>query len=199
MIYKLWLNADYLEKINHVLLNNSNIKEIEYPGYKKGWFNHAFNEGKMIDMSLIPELKFYYNSTKGDVFTEILQSVYHIIIVSKKVKKIFDFNGVIHLQYIPIVIEDTHLGNINTEYYVVNFLKKIDGINLEHSRYDYFEKYDVYTFLGNYICFNKEKIQNLDIFKDLKYNSTVFVSEKIKKIFNENNWQEMNFTPMDVI
>lgn len=54
MIYKFWRNADYLESINHVLLENGNIEEIECSGYKNEWFNYAFNKGELINTELIP-------------------------------------------------------------------------------------------------------------------------------------------------
>ncbi|MCW6664443.1 hypothetical protein NHG32_01990 [Aerococcaceae bacterium NML191219] len=199
MIYKFWRNGDFLDTINFLRLNNGNIDEMDYPGYKKGWFNYAFNEGKCIDTTLIPDFKFYYDAKEGDVFTEVLLNVHSLLIVSKAVKQVFDENDVKYLQYIPIEIEELNTGITNTDYYIVNCLQRIDGINLEHSRYDHLEEYDMYTFWGNQICFNKDKVESLDVFKDVKAPNSIFVSEKIKNIFKENNWQTMNFTPMDVL
>lgn len=199
MIYKFWKNADYLNSMNNVILTSGNIDEIQYSGYKQGWSHYAFSKGKKIDTSLFSELKFYYDSTNGDIFTEILQNVYSLLIVSKKVKQLFDEQNIEYLQYIPIEIKEMNTGVVHNDYYVVNFLKKIDGINLERSQYDYLEEYDIYTFWGNHICFYKDKVQNIDVFLDDKASFTIFVSEKIRKIFKENNWQEMNFTPMDVV
>lgn len=199
MIYKFWDNADFFESINCLMIKKGNISEMDYPGYKKGWFNYAFNEGKRIDTTLIPDFKFYYDAKEGDVFTEVLLNVHGLLIVSKAVKQVFDENDVKYLQYIPIEIEEQNTGITNTDYYIVNCLQRIDGINLEYSRYDHLEEYDMYTFWGNYICFNKAKIEGLDLFKDVKAPNAIFVSEKIKNIFKENNWQTMNFTPMDVV
>ena len=120
MIYKFWDNADFFESINCLMIKKGNISEMDYPGYKKGWFNYAFNEGKRIDTTLIPDFKFYYDAKEGDVFTEVLLNVHGLLIVSKAVKQVFDENDVQYLQYIPIEIEEQNTGITNTDYYIVN-------------------------------------------------------------------------------
>lgn len=48
MIYKFWKNADFLDTTSAVVLNKSNIEDICYLDYKKGWFKLALGSGKEI-------------------------------------------------------------------------------------------------------------------------------------------------------
>lgn len=197
MIYKFWMNADYFDNIDGVVLEDSNIETILYKEYKKGWFKLAFEKGVEIDLSLLPEIKFYHNLQKGQVFSEILINVFGLTIVSESIRQAFMRNGISGIQYIPITIEEIREGEIKHGYYILNFLNVVDAINLQYSEYEYLEKYNIYTSWGNRICFEEQKISKLDIFKDKKSPKSIFVSEKVKHIFTQQNWEEANFTLLD--
>lgn len=198
MIFKFWLNADFFDKQNSLVLDDSNIKDIEYAEFKKGWFKLAFEKGKLIDISELPEIYFYYSSSKGNQSNVILLNSFGLTIVHDTVRQVFLENKVTGIQYIPITIKDRDSKNCVEGYYILNFLNVVDAINLELSEYDYFADYNIYTFWGNRICFNGNKVNKLDIFKDVKSPKSIFVSQKIKDIFSKNGWAEMNFTPLIV-
>lgn len=199
MIFKFWLNPDYFDKQDSLILDDSNIRDIQYKRYKKGWFKLAFERGVEVDLSILPEINFYYSSSKGNQFDMFLLNSFGLIIVSAKVKQVFLEDEVTGLQYIPVNIEDKDQKIPTKKYYLLNFLNVVDAINLEYSQYDYFEKYDIYTFWGNRICFNHFRVVNLDIFKDIKSPKSIFVSQKIKDIFYQHKWEEMNFTALTTI
>lgn len=198
MIFKFWLNADFYDQQNSLILDDSNIKDIEYGGFRKGWFKLVFEKGKVIDISELPEIYFYYSSSKGKQFDVVLLNSFGLTIVNDTVKQLFLENKVTGIQYIPITIKDRDCGNDVTDYCLLNFLNVVDAINLEFSEYDYFEEYNIYTFWGNKICFNGYQVEELDIFKDIKSPKSIFVSQKIKDLFYQNRWAEINFTPLEV-
>lgn len=197
MIYEFWSNADFFDEISSVYLIDSNIDTISYRGYSNKQFKLIFESGHKLDDSQLPELTFYYEESQGDIFTELLLNVYGLTIVSKLVKKIFVENQIQGVQYVPITIKSRDRKTVNKNYYIINFLSITDAINLEYSDYIFHEKYDIYSFWSNQICFDEQKIGTVDIFKDLKSLKAVFVSSRVKKIFTDNNWLEMNFTPLE--
>ena len=85
---------------------------------------------------------------------------------------------------LPILVTQ----KINTNYvlmYVVNF---IDAFDMEKSKYKYNEKYDFYTFTPKETYLNKRICLGYDIFRCLKSVSSIYVSEQIKKIVENNHW-----------
>ncbi|HFI0712815.1 TPA: hypothetical protein ACGO5E_002139, partial [Streptococcus suis] len=151
MIYKFGRNANFLDTTSVVILDDSNIKEVCYLDYKKGWFKLAFIAGEMLELSLIPELIFYYNSSVGGEFYETIINAFGLLTIRSDVMEAFIENGVTGLQYIPIIIEDKETGYRNTDYYIVNFLTQLDAVNLEFSKFNYNAKYNMYSFWGNRI------------------------------------------------
>ncbi|MDG3132764.1 hypothetical protein MKL26_07020 [Streptococcus suis] len=198
MIYKFWIDADYFDNIDAVILDDSNIADIQYKSFRKGWFKLAFESGNDIDLSLLPDIKFYYDSLKGNIFSEVLINAFGVVIVSNCIKETFIEEGILGIQYIPITIEDRSGSRVCDDYYIINFLDIIDSINLDLSTYDYLEEYNMYTFFGNSICFNKKSIEGHDIFKDVKAIKSIFVSETVKNVFIKMGWKGINFTPLMV-
>ncbi|CYU62568.1 hypothetical protein HO663_05925 [Streptococcus suis] len=199
MIYKFGRNANFLDTTSVVILDDSNIKEVCYLDYKKGWFKLAFKAGKMLELSLIPELIFYYNSSAGGEFYETIINAFGLLTIRSDVMEAFIENGVTGLQYIPIIIEDKETGYRNTDYYIVNFLIQLDAVNLEFSKYNYNAKYNMYSFWGNRISFNSHIIDGIDIFIDKKASMSVFVSEKIRQIFIKKKWHTMIFNELNIV
>ncbi|WP_161948109.1 hypothetical protein, partial [Streptococcus suis] len=97
---------NFLDTTSVVILDDSNIKEVCYLDYKKGWFKLAFKAGEMLELSLIPELIFYYNSSVGGEFYETIINAFGLLTIRSDVMEAFKENGVTGLQYIPIIIED---------------------------------------------------------------------------------------------
>ncbi|MGT2964053.1 imm11 family protein [Streptococcus acidominimus] len=142
---------------------------------------------------------FYYSYAKGWEFYETVINAFSLLTIRTDVKEALVENGITNVQYIPVIIEDIDTGEQNTDYYVVNFLTKLDAVNLDNSQFYYNPKYNSYSFLGNCIYFNSNIIDGVDIFIDIKASMSIFVSEKVKQIFKDNNWQTMNFTQLGLV
>lgn len=69
--------------------------------------------------------------------------------------------------------------------YIVNF---IDAFDMEKSKYKYNEKYDFYTFIPKETYLNKNICLGHDIFRCSKSVASIYVSERIKKIVEDNHW-----------
>ncbi|ROR31753.1 hypothetical protein EDD66_101371 [Mobilisporobacter senegalensis] len=191
MFYKLVFDMDRIDEsikegINTIYAETSNIDEIEYKGIKKGFFdNIILSEWDINDW---PDVEFYYSSKASELESEYLLNAKSWPIIHKKVMQKFNEEGIKGVEYYPIKLVDVVNKNINNSYvlmYVKNF---IDGYDMQKSQYRFNEKYNFYTFIPHEIYLDEKKCSNYDIFRCTKNVAALYVSEKIKRIIEENEW-----------
>ena len=100
------------------------------------------------------------------------------------------------MQYLPVRVVDVLTHSVSHNYYAVNILNWIDGIDMEASEWEYEEEDDAYFFEPKGMVLDEQKCEGYDIFRCTKDTICIFVSEKIKKIFEKNNWQWFSLSEM---
>ena len=201
MYYKLTFNHDLIdESIDNgtypIYAEVSNLKEIEYPGIKQGFFRNIFFETNGREITNWPVVDFYYSSKVSTLENEYLSNVNNWLIVHKKVKKEFEKQKIQGIQYLPVRVVDVLTHSVSHNYYAVNILNWIDGIDMEASEWEYEEEDDAYFFEPKGMVLDEQKCEGYDIFRCTKDTICIFVSEKIKKIFEKNNWQWFSLSEM---
>lgn len=201
MYYKLTFNHDLIdESIDNgtypIYAEVSNLKEIEYPGIKQGFFRNIFFETNGREITNWPVVDFYYSSKVSTLENEYLSNVNNWLIVHKKVKKEFEKQKIQGIQYLPVRVVDVLTHSVSHNYYAVNILNWIDGIDMEASEWEYEEEDDAYFFEPKGMVLDEQKCEGYDIFRCTKDTICIFLSEKIKKIFEKNNWQWFSLSEM---
>lgn len=191
MFYKLSFDMDRIDEsiedeTNTIYAEATNMDEIEYEDVKKGFFDNIILAPRSINNW--PNVEFYYSSKVSNLEGEYLLNVKRWPIVHVKVMEEFNIKGIKGLQYFPVKLIDVVTQKVNTNYvlmYVVNF---IDAFDMEKSKYKYNEKYDFYTFIPKETYLNKSVCLEHDIFRCSKSVASIYVSEQIKKIVEDNHW-----------
>lgn len=191
MFYKLSFDMDRVDEsiegeTNTIYAEATNMDEIEYEDVKKGFFDNIILAPRSINNW--PNVEFYYSSKVSNLEGEYLLNVKRWPIVHVKVMEEFNKKGIKGLQYFPVKLIDVVTQKVNTNYvlmYVVNF---IDAFDMEKSKYKYNEKYDFYTFIPKETYLNKSVCLEHDIFRCSKSVASIYVSEQIKKIVEDNHW-----------
>ena len=196
MIYKLTFDMDRCgesieDGTNTIYAEATNMDEIEYKDVKKGFFDNIILTPRSI--SNWPNVEFYYSSRVSNLEGEYLLNVKRWPIVHVRVMEEFNKKGIQGLQYLPVKLIDVVTQKVNSNYvlmYIVNFL---DAFDMEKSKYKYNEKYNFYTFMPKETYLNKRVCLGHDIFRCSRSVASIYVSEQIKKIVEDNHWLGFTF------
>ena len=196
MFYKLSFDMDRCgesieDGTNTIYAEATNMDEIEYEDVKKGFFDNIILPPRSI--SNWPNVEFYYSSRVSNLEGEYLLNVKRWPIVHVRVMEEFNKKGIQGLQYLPVKLIDVVTQKVNSNYvlmYIVNFL---DAFDMEKSKYKYNEKYNFYTFMPKETYLNKRVCLGHDIFRCSRSVASIYVSEQIKKIVEDNHWLGFTF------
>lgn len=199
MIYQLMFDMNSIDDsinkgTNTIYAEKSNMDKIQYKGIKKGFFDNII----LLDREFEnwPEVEFYYSSRVSNIESDLLLNIKRWPIVHKNVKAEFERSNIRGVKYFPIKLIDVVSGEINNNYFLIYVQNFIEAYDMEKSNYKYNEKYDIYTFIPNGIVMNKDICENYDIFRCNKNKACLYVSEKIKKMVEEHNWNGFSFNLM---
>jgi hypothetical protein len=196
MFYSLTLNGEKYEAsledgTNPIFARETNLDEIVYKDIKKGWFRTiVMRQEKIEDW---PNVEFYYDSTESNLETEYLLNVANWPVIHIKVMKKFIEMGIEGLRFFPIKLIDTITGNLSSNYVLMYIENFIEAYDMERSKYEYNEKYDFYFFWPNATYMNVEVCSQYDIFKCVKEEATIYVSQRVKDAIEENHWDWFSF------
>lgn len=196
MFYKLEFDMERDNKAiksweNTIYAQQSNLKEIEYPGFKKGFFNNViFSDCDIKDW---PEVVFYYSSKASDIESDYLINIVKWPIIHIRVMNKLQESGIEGIRYLPIKLYDIVTDRINKNYVVMYITNFIEGYDMEKSEYDYFPKYDYYTFLPGKTFLNYGVCDGYEIFRCTKNKPAIYVSQKFKDIIDINNFIGFRF------
>lgn len=201
MIYELMTDTERIDEsikngTHTIYAEESNLDEIECENVKKGFFDNVIYSGDF--SGEFPNVEFYYSSRASDRESDYLLNTDAWPIVHKRVKEAFDENGITGIKYIPVKLIDVVTDKVNSNYYLMYIENFIDGIDLEKSRYEYIEDYDYYGFDFNGICLDEKICSSFDIFRCLKMEVGIYVSEKIKRIIESNGFIGFAFSEVPV-
>lgn len=191
MFYKLSFDMDRVDEsieegTNTIYAETANMDEIEYEDVKKGFFDNIILAPRSI--SNWPNVEFYYSSKVSNLEGEYLLNVKRWPIVHVRVMEEFNKKGIKGLQYFPVKLIDVVTQKVNTNYVLMYVVSFIDAFDMEKSKYKYNEKYDFYTFIPKETYLNKSVCMEHDIFRCSKSVASIYVSEQIKKIVEDNHW-----------
>lgn len=174
------------EGTNAIYAEHDNLSEIKYDGIKKGFFDNIILSDRKIDSW--PKVKFYYSSKVSNREDEYLLSSTSWPIIHRKVQNAFEREKIQGIEYYPIELVDVCTDRINNNYvlmYVKNF---IDAYDMKKSKYSYDSKYNFYSFEPHATYLSAKVCRAYDIFRCKQDVTSLYVSEKIKKIIDENQW-----------
>ncbi len=196
MFYKLTFDMDKDSQAikngtNTIYAQKSNLKEIEYPGFKRGFFSNIIFSDRNIEKW--PEVIFYYSSKASDLESDYLINIARWPIIHIRVMKKLQEAGIEGIIYLPIKLCDVVTDLISDNYVVMYITNFIDGYDLRKSDYDYLGKYDYYTFLPGKTFLNYEVCNGYDIFRCTKNKPVVYVSQKFKNVINANDFTGFMF------
>lgn len=145
------------------------------------------------------DVVFKYHSDEGNVMSDYVANVYRWLIVSSNF--CFLINKMIsstNIQYLPIKLVETNSGIENETYKVANILDVVDALDLKHSQYDIFELNDEKIISVEKYALKASEIKGHDIFRLKSDTIPIFISERIKKIIEENELSGFAFLEVSV-
>lgn len=184
-------NKELSKGKNSIYAQQSNLKEIEYPGFKKGFFNTIIFSN--CNIKNWPEVIFYYSSKASRIESDYLINIVKWPIIHIRVMKKLQESGIKGILYLPIKLYDVVTNTINLNYVVMYITNFIDGYDMEKSHYEYLEKYDYYTFLPGKTFLNHSICDGYDIFRCTKNKPAIYVSQKFKDIIDVNKFIGFRF------
>lgn len=196
MFYKLSFDMERIDesikgRTNTIYAETTNMDEIEYEDVKKGFFDNIILSPRSINNW--PNIEFYYSSKVSNLESDYLLNVKRWPIVHIRVMEEFNKKGIGGVQYFPIKLIDVVTQRINTNYVLMYILNCIDAFDMEKSKYKYNEKYDFYIFIPKETFLDQSICSKYDIFRCSKSVATIYVSEQIKKIVEDNQWIGFTF------
>ena len=196
MFYKLSFDMERIDesikgRTNTIYAETTNMDEIEYEDVKKGFFDNIILSPRSINNW--PNIEFYYSSKVSNLESDYLLNVKRWPIVHIRVMEEFNKKGIGGVQYFPIKLIDVVTQRINTNYVLMYILNFIDAFDMEKSKYKYNEKYDFYIFIPKETFLDQSICSKYDIFRCSKSVATIYISEQIKKIVEDNQWIGFTF------
>lgn len=174
------------EGTNTIYAETTDMDEIVYQDIKKGFFDNIILSNRIIENW--PNVEFYYSSKVSIKESDYLLNVKRWPIVHKRVMDAFIENNVNGIEYYPVKLVDVVTKEVNSNYYLMYVNNFIEAYDMEKSTYSHNEKYDIYTFTPNETYLDRKVCSKYDIFRCKKSVSSLYVSEKIKQLVEENEW-----------
>lgn len=155
------------------------------------------SNGSYIEEWKVPVFK--YDSTEGEVMSDYIANAHRWLIVSNTFSKYINETTVkSRIQYLPVKIIDMFGNEEKESYKVANLLDVVDALDLEHSTYDVFELEDEKIISVEKYALKAREVGESDIFRLKDDTIPIFVSEKVKKIIEENALSGFAFLEVDV-
>ena len=147
---------------------------------------NALNIGKVFD-DWDDRFEFYYDKKEGNIWTDYLANDKGWFLVSDKLKALLEFINT-NIQFLPVRIIEKD-DKVVKQYHIANIIKVVDALCLEKSQYFTTEiegRGTIYT-VSKYGVY-AEKTEGADVFKlSNRQQIPIFVSEKFKKLIEENS------------
>jgi hypothetical protein len=185
------IDASIKEGTNTIYAETTNMDEIVYQDVKKGFFDNIILSKRVIDNW--PNVEFYYSSKVSSKESDYLLNIKRWPVVHKKVMNSFIDNDVSGIKYYPIRLIDVVTQETNNDYYLMYVDNFVEAFDMEKSQYRHNEKYDMYTFAPHETYLDTEVCSKYEIFRCNKSVASLYVSEKIKRLIEENQFTGFAF------
>ncbi len=159
---------------------------------------YCVSNGKKIDNW--QDVSFGYNSREGNIVSDYVANLFRWFLVTNYfVDSVADIFNEQNVQLLPVTLIDKSGCKENITCQVVNILDVIDdALDLDNSKYDFFELDDERILSVEKYALKKENIKNHDLFRIKDDTIPIFVSEKIKKIIVEKEMKGFVFIEIEV-
>ena len=109
------------------------------------------------------------------------------IIVSDKVKKVFEQEGVENIEYLPVSIYDQKKRLASADYFIANVLGAVDCLDHEKSEYDRSVVNPTKIQHFDKVVIHEDKVpENLKIFRLKESPSTIFIRHDLLETLKKN-------------
>lgn len=134
-------------------------------------------------------ISFEYDSDEGNLLSDYIANVYRWFLVSEKCCTVI-MNSVSEkiIQPLPVYLKDKKGIQKEITVQVLNILDIVDNaLDLDNSKYDIYELDDEKIISVEKYALTKDMVFGHDIFRLKDDTIPIFVSEKIKKIIEQND------------
>lgn len=196
MFYELIFDIERIDEAikngtNTIYAETTNMDEIEYSDIKKGFFDNIILSEIIIEDW--PNVEFYYSSKASSLESDYLLNIKRWPIIHKRVKEELELENIKGVKYFPIKLIDVVTQEVNNHYFLLYVNNFIDAYDMDKSQYKYNEKYNFYTFMPDETYLDDKVCSRHDVFRCKKSVAPLYVSEKIKKLIDRNNWTGFDF------
>lgn len=145
------------------------------------------------------KLVIHYSREEGDIWTDYLANDKGWFLVSEKLKKILESVNS-DIQFLKVSVEEYDNAKQAKKYFFANVLRVVDALCLAKSKYFVTEIHGIgkiYT-VSKYGIYS-DKTEDSDVFKLANRQEVpLFVSEKFKKLIDDNKITGITFTEIAV-
>lgn len=180
---------DYENDHDYVIVTSNDYHE---------YYNRKILQGEIVD-DWNKEITFQYDIEEGNILTDYLASDMGWVIVSKKFRDVMKEITGQCVQYLDINIVNSLGREEDNRYKVANVIEHLDALDLNNSVYDYYELDDEKILSVEKYALKKDKVKGYDIFKLSDDTIPIFVSDKFKKIVEENSLIGFQFLEVKVV
>jgi len=174
---------------------------------QSGIANWKFRKGIPLAQSFESDVKISFSQNYPDAakLYDFISNIMDLLIVSDKVKFIFEEESVNNIEYLPVSVHDHQKNLLSDNYWIVNLLGGQDIIDMKQSEVvmEVLEENQIDRIKK--LIINPEKVEkNAYLFRATTKMDQYFVHDKIKcaleknsitgyNIFPSNNWNGFNF------
>ena len=187
--YRLCYDFNKASKKHYVCCNQTNMN---------GMDEHCLIYGNVLkDIWNTPT--FYYNPDEFSVWSDYLFNTFHWPIVSDIfVQKTSDFLKK-SIEVLNVNIINIQTNDINCTYKAINIVNIIDAIDYENSLYSKVLLDEEEILLVRKHVLQKKVVDGYDIFRLKNDAIPIFISEKLKKVIENNKLTGFDFCEVSVI
>lgn len=180
---------DYENGENAIFCNSVDLKGLDRYDVQKGYLVQIRDD----------EIVLEKDCSEGNDETDYLANDLSWLIVSQKTKKLIEKIESESIQFVKIKIVGKNNVSLSNNYYLANPLSILDALDLENSKYDIFKTSNgVQVISVEKYALKLNKIKNSHIFRLKDETIPVFVSEKIKDLFERNKLAGFDFLEVKI-
>ncbi len=178
--------------------------------YRAGWIkrfgkgikrNYELSKGVRMKDNFPPTVEIGIDEDSGDMLTDIIPNIGMDLIVSEKVKKILESEGLVEsdtLEYLPFVLKGKRGRVVKEQYFFVNSFLKIDCLDREKSDFSTYSGSDeVCDVNGVYLLLDKVP-EKTKLFRLGEYASVILLRSDLVERLNSEGVTGLSVVGMGV-
>ena len=178
--------------------------------YRAGWIKHLsedidndyeLSDGVPMKANFPPTAEIEIDKDSGDMLTDIIPNIGMDLIVSEKVKKILESDGLVEsdtLEYLPFVLKDKRGRVVKEQYYFVNSLLKIDCLDREKSDFSTYDDDDEVCDVNGVFLLSDKVPENFRLFRLGEFPSVIVLRSDLVDRLNSEGVTGLSVVGMGV-